>query len=60
MAKVTVYSFRLVIENEIRSRPMKALRERIRTLSNAQEIPGTDEEIDQSMLDANGFYWPKA
>jgi hypothetical protein len=60
LAKVTVYSFRLVINGESESLPMKVLRERIRTLSNAEEIPGTGEEIDESMLDANGFYWPKA
>jgi hypothetical protein len=61
MAKITVYGFKAYsIDNEKNEpRPVKATRDKIATLAGAEEIPGTGEEIDESMLNAIGFYQPK-
>jgi hypothetical protein len=61
MAKITVYGFKAYsIDTDTNDpRPVKATRDKIATLKGAEEIPGTGEEIDQSMLNALGFYQPK-
>jgi hypothetical protein len=61
MATITVYSFKAYdIEGDTNDpRPVKATLEKIRRI-HAEEIPGTEEEIDESMLDGIGFYRPEA
>jgi hypothetical protein len=61
MAKITVYGFKAysIDTDKNDTRPVKATRDKIATLTGAEEIPGTGEEIDESMLNAIGFYQPK-
>jgi hypothetical protein len=58
MAKVTVYAFTAYdIESDKNDpRPVKATREKIKTLAGALLIEASAQEVDASMLDGQGFY----
>jgi hypothetical protein len=63
MEKVTVYAFTAydIGSDTEDPRPVKATREKIKTLSGAVIIEASAEEVDTSILDGQGFYRrPKA
>lgn len=61
MANVTVYAFTAydIETDKDDHRPVKATREKIKTLAGAVIIEASAEEIDASLLDGQGFYRPK-
>jgi hypothetical protein len=58
--RVTVYNFTAYdIESDTDDRrPVKATREKIKTLAGAVIIEASAEEVDASLLDGQGFYRP--
>jgi len=58
--KVKVYAFRLHGSPAGDIQPIKGTRESIAKLMRGEPVEGTEEEVDASLLDEEGFYRERA
>ena len=61
MAKVIVVGFQLsdIEAEEKLVRPVKATRAKLASMRGAEEIPATEESVEETLLVSNGFYHPE-